>query len=261
MKCRVIKSLFAFALAGSASTLTLLTATAPAHAWTTPSWLRNLDPTDKNSAVRQGIRKLDVTDQNSAIRQAGRYIDLSNKNSGLSRSTVGRFVNRVGRAVDPFNPQRNGGMWQKLDITDPNQPISQFCDPIAKYGAGAATTYFSGSLEAGMMAGGAASSALCGGGSNYGASRNASMGLYQQDQAGGYADTEAGSFEEFKRQQDYFNQQQQAEWNRQRAVIEAENQRERDHQLRMSNFQRASQGSRLGSLMEMQRRPLRLPSF
>lgn len=241
MKNQSIKGFIALAVVGSTSALTLLAAPTPSHAFS----LSDLDPFNKNGALRQGLRKMDVTDQSSAIRQAGRYMDLSNKNSGLSQSTVGRFVNKVGRAYDPFNPQRNGGMWQKLDITDPNQPISQFCDPIAKYGVGGATAYFSGSPQAGMMTGGAASSALCGGGSNYGASRNAAMGVYQQEPAGGYQD--------FSAQEDYIKQAKD-EFDRQQAIREA-------HDLRMSNLQRARGGRGLDALMQMQRRPLRLPSF
>lgn len=255
MKNCIIKSIFALALFSSTSSLSLLTASAPAHAFS----LSDIDPFNKNSALRRGLRKIDPTDKNSAVRQAGRYIDLSNKNSGLSQTTVGRFVNRVGRAVDPFNPQRNGGMWQKLDITDPNQPISQFCGAIAKYGTQAATTYFGGSPQAGMMAGETASSALCGGGSNYGASRYNSMNINQQE-AVGY-NSQAGGFEEWKKQEEYIGEQQRKEWDRQRGIIEAENQRTREHQLRMSNMERARGRGGLGSLMEMQRRPLRLPSF
>ncbi len=64
------------------------------------SW-SDLDPTNKNSAVRQGVRKLDPTDKNSAVRQGVKELDITNKNSG---------IRGLGRDIDPTS-LRN---WEQL---------------------------------------------------------------------------------------------------------------------------------------------------
>jgi hypothetical protein len=236
-----IKGLLTLAIIGSSAVTTMLASTTAANAFN----LSDLDPFNKNSAIRQ----------------IGRDIDLTNPNSSISNTGAGRFINRVGRAIDPTNPQRNGGYWQKLDITDPNQPISQFCQPIAKYGVGGATAYFSGSPEAAMLAGGAASSALCGGGSNYGASRNLGRGYSDQDPMAGYGANQAASFDEWKKQQDYLNESGRKEWDRQQQAIEANDERRRQHELRLANMNRGNGLEGFASMMQSQRRQLIMPSF
>jgi hypothetical protein len=152
MTNNTLKAFAALALVGSTSVLTL--AAAPAHA----GWFSDLT----GITTPKFIRSMDITDPNS----------------GISNSALGQGIRTVGRGIDPTNPERNGGWWPKLDVTDPNQPISQFCAPLLQYGAAAAASAYGIPPQMGMAGGSTASNILCAGGSNYGAGRAANRPQY-----------------------------------------------------------------------------------
>jgi len=187
-----------------------------------------------------------------------RSMDITDPNSGISGSALGRVIHKVGNGIDPTNPERNGGWWPKLDITNPHQPISQFCDPIAKYGGAAAATYYGAPPQASAGIGAAASGILCGGGSDYGASRRAAAndGM-APDQAAG----QPQSFDDWKKAQDYLFQKRKEENDALEASKAADREAQRQHELKMANQAGGSGLEGLMPLMQMQRRPLMLPSF
>jgi len=139
-----LQALAALALVGSTSALTLLSSPAPAQA----GWWKRLTGLETPKFIRE--------------------LDLSDGNSAISKSAAGKAIHTIGRGIDPTNPERNGGWWPKLDVTDPNQPISQFCNPLLQYGTAAAAAAYGAPPKVGMAGGSTAASILCANGSNYG---------------------------------------------------------------------------------------------
>lgn len=68
----------------------------------------DLDPTNKDSAVRKGSKELDPTNKNSAVRKGAKELDVTNKNSAIRKG---------GKELDPFN--KNSAVRKGLKEADP----------------------------------------------------------------------------------------------------------------------------------------------
>lgn len=86
------------------------------------SW-KDLDPTRKNSKVRQAARAMDVTDKKSAVRSAARAVDVTNKNSAVRQGL---------RQIDFTDP--DSGIRKLLTELDPTSSKSLLNKLLVKYG-------------------------------------------------------------------------------------------------------------------------------
>ena len=93
-------------------------------------FFKNLDPTNKNSALRKGVKQLDPTNKNSAVRKGAKNLDITNKNSAIRKGAKNLDVTNknsairdLGRNVDPTN--RDGALRENLRKIDPIEALKK----------------------------------------------------------------------------------------------------------------------------------------